>query len=352
MAKTSQYLSTCLAGGQLLARDALVKQLSQVKIISIYDGALLYQTAMSPSIIRKLDFIHNSFQVLQILSKGKRDTAHNFLDYLELLAGKPNLLPAGAINWIYGGNKLPQTPSFCIKLVSDNQFITLPQKKYLQLLENSISRHTQLKLDINNPLWEFWLMERREGQCYFLLRLAKKAVQTMTGELRPEIANLLCRHAGMQPDDVFLDPFCGYGSIILARTKLGDFQQILAGDQQANLVKSLQQRCKKSVPVEVRGRVKIQTMDFLHNCLADASITTLVSDPPWGHYQKIDQITEFYRQLLVEAGRVLRPGGTAVLLVAREIGLDNLPEGLRLVARTDVLISGQKASICKLHKAE
>jgi tRNA G10 N-methylase Trm11 len=45
----------------------------------------------------------------------------------------------------------------------------------------------------------------------------------------------------------------------------------------------------------------------------DNFVDAVVTDPPWGEYEKID-VPRFYDEFIGEAARILRPGGSFVFL--------------------------------------
>ena len=62
-----------------------------------------------------------------------------------------------------------------------------------------------------------------------MMRLTKhKAYEKILhkGELRPELSHILCSISEPDADDIFLDPFCGSGTI-LQESLLMNFQNVI-----------------------------------------------------------------------------------------------------------------------------
>jgi tRNA G10 N-methylase Trm11 len=115
------------------------------------------------------------------------------------------------------------------------------------------------------------------------------------GELRPELANLLCWISDPNKKDVFLDPFAGSGAIPIERAKAFPYQKIIASDINADLFDKLKKRFHKTT-----NKITIGKWDALHlTALIDESIDKIVTDPPWGlfSHQEID-LKAFYTNML------------------------------------------------------
>jgi len=108
--------------------------------------------------------------------------------------------------------------SFRVVFSKENELISV-NKERLARIENKIARLNDLTIDRANPDFEFWFLERSEGTKLTGARITKhpdyKTVLDK-GQLRPELAELLCIVSDPQKNDVVLDPFAGSGAIGLA----------------------------------------------------------------------------------------------------------------------------------------
>jgi tRNA G10 N-methylase Trm11 len=166
------------------------------------------------------------------------------------------------------------------------------------------------------------------------------------------LAHLLCLLSEPGRNDIFLDPFCGSGSLVLERLHSFPYRQILAGDQDPTHVAALRRKTKQ------QKNIKLEQWDALHLTTVEShSVHKIVTDPPWGFYQDTNvNFTEFYSQMLSEFARVLQPGGLAVVLVGRkaefEQALIAIAQHLQLRKKYDVLVSGKKAGVYQLARVE
>lgn len=86
----------------------------------------------------------------------------------------------------------------------------------------------------------------------------------------------------------------------------------------------------------------------MHNSFQDNFIDVIVTDPPWGYFQNIDD--NFYDLIFAELLRVIKPKGRLVLLTAQKEKMQNISSAFGLIAKYDILLSGQKAAIFVFEK--
>ncbi len=82
-------------------------------------------------------------------------------------------------------------------------------------------------------------------------------------------------------------------------------------------------------------------------------ITKIVTDPPWGLYENIENIESFYSAMIKELVRVLKPKGIIVLLTARKDEFEKIlskQKNLELLEKYEILVSGKKSGIYKAKK--
>lgn len=84
-------------------------------------------------------------------------------------------------------------------------------------------------------------------------------------------------------------------------------------------------------------------------------ISKIITDPPWGLYKDIKNITAFYALMMKEFVRVLKSGGIIVLLTARKNEFEKVlskHKNLDLLEKYDILVSGKKSAIYKIKKQQ
>ena len=345
------YVSTFIPGMGEVVAAALKRSLEQVQLDLLLDGLAVYRSSSDIADVQSLRFCNNSF-VCVFSFDGLGHNPIGSMSRAVLADGQ------------FLGRVTPHLPrkSLTYRFVASqsNQFVSIPQRTRTGL-ERLLSGEKRLKPDHSNPDVEFWLLSRREGFGFVGLRLTRHTAYEKTlarGELRPELCHLLCLVSEPAKDDVVLDPFCGSGAIPLERAYAFPYQTVLAGDIDAKLVKILRSKVRRLRWLQRNQQQKFvigrwNALD-LHTFAPD-SVDKIVTDPPWGVFQKQSADPErFQREMLREFHRVLRRNGLLVLLTGRpqlfEDSIQELKGSLTVVERYDVLVSGKKASVFKVAK--
>jgi tRNA (guanine6-N2)-methyltransferase len=327
------YYSTFVPGLLEPVEEALRSDLPDSRILLALDGLAMYESSAKADVIEKLSFVTNSFYLLKHFEGS--DLATMAAAIVKERFEMPLALPRGK--------------TFRVITSVSNQLVAV-DNSILEALERRITENTGLRSHRSKPDYEFWLALRSEGHGFFSLRLSHhKAYDKILrkGELRPELANILCRLSDPKPKELFLDPFCGSGAIPIQRATAFAEGLVIASDQDESLVELLRDRIKD---LGLKKRVVVRCDDALHlTRYQDGSIHTIVTDPPWGHFVKTDApIADFYRDMLEELVRVLRPDGRLVILTAETAAMDAAVkqfDRLALSRKFNILLSGKKASV-------
>ena len=185
----------------------------------------------------------------------------------------------------------------------------IPQNIMLEV-EKNISRRTGLTPRRANPDIEIWLVRRSDGKIYFMVRTQKRPPHEKTlrrGELRPDIADVMLHLAKTDRRSVIVDMFGGWGAIAAAAAGSGRYEKIYTGDINGECVRLQRERLKG------KRDCFVQKWDALALPLENAFADRIITDPPWGEFEKIDA-PEFYDKFIKEAARILRPDGILVFL--------------------------------------
>ena len=96
--------------------------------------------------------------------------------------------------------------------------------------------------------------------------------------------------------------------------------------------------------------IDVQEWDALALPLPDSSVDVVLANPPFGKKVEIhDGPYAFYRQLVAELRRVLRPSGRLVLITSQADAFRHsvtaLPSPLRVRQCVPVLVRGERATI-------
>lgn len=338
------YASTFIPGFGEIVAAALEQALLDVEIVLLLDGLVLFRSTSGIADVRAVRFFNNSF-VCVMTFEG---------------LGRNPIAQMGES--VFADGKLAQrlapylpTKQLTYRFVAAeaNRFVAMPRRMRAEL-ERLLAGERWLRPDRSNPDVEFWLLARREGLGLVGLRLTRHTAYEKTlaqGELRPELCHLLCLISEPSATDVVLDPFCGSGAIPLERARAFSYRKVLAGDHDAQAIKSLRKRVRRQGKDFAIGR-----WDALNlHTFAPNSVDRIITDPPWGYYRApAANLTDFLRSTLEEFHRVLRSGGLVVLLLGQpkllEACLRDAPAVWALEERYDILVSGKKASVLKLRK--
>lgn len=340
------YVSTFISGLLDPVTSLLKQSINDVEILSAFDGLIIYKTNKIVDEIKQLKFFNNSFSLLE-----KYDDLASEKDPLNVMLRQANKNEEISVltQEYFKGNK----KTFRIITSHENQLVAVSPKLKLSL-ELKILKNKKATLDRSEPDIEFWFLYRSEGVGLFMVRLTDNVTnkQLNKGELRPELAHILCYLAEPTNENILLDPFAGYGAIPLAGVKNFSFKQVNAIDNDDNKLEYIKSKISK----KLLGRLLVKKQDALTlEAFDDASVTKVVTDPPWGIYgnQPID-VTKFYPLMLLEFYRVLKKSGLAIVLIGKknefETALNTLGTKFSLEAKYDILVSGKKASVYKLKK--
>lgn len=340
-----RYYSTYPSGLAPVVEKCLIEDFSSVEIINNMDGLIEYQLSDPVKKILSLPYLNNTFLIIHKLRTGS-------------FAIKKMVSKILSLKNLDSANRLidrAKGKSFRVIISNENKLSSIDPRT-LSSLERKIASNTGLVSNRSRPDIEFWIIYRTEGYFFFSMRLSvikKHDKFRKKGELRPQIAHLLCRISNPQEKELFLDPFCGSGTIPLSRVRLSKTGLIFASDNNAELIESLKAKVKK---LKLKKRLMVQVADGLQLRFEDASIHKIVTDPPWGAFEFIKNPEAFYKKILGEFDRILKPDGILVLLTSQEIRLSFLIKNnfdtLKITASYSILVSGKKAMIYKIIKQQ
>jgi SAM-dependent methyltransferase len=266
--------------------------------------------------------------------------------------------PRGARDARYQGPR-----SFVLRSFGTEDPASLPQA-LRRGLEGAIARSTGARPDSAHPEREYRLQERASGTVLLLERVSSaQEPAPRPGELPRSTCRLLVEMAGTRADDVFLDPFCGYGGIALERALAAPYRFVFASDIDPDKIAELKVSLSAKVFEKRRKTVFPKRRDALDaSAFEPGFLTAIATDPPWGLYEGGPDATgaqSLVDAFLAEAARALAPGGRLVLLAARSLDAAGTALALRdrglptfsLVESLDVLVSGKKAVALRLDRA-
>ncbi len=183
------------------------------------------------------------------------------------------------------------------------------------------------------------------------LRYRTYRVTSLPAALKPTIARAMVRLSDPRQDDVFLDPMCGSGTIIIERALAGRYRLLLGGDLAIEAVQATRDNIgPRYQPVE------IQCWDARTLPLEEDSVSAIVCNLPFGkQIGSMEGNQTLYPALLTEWARVLQPGGSMVLLTSERALLRRALEqqpAMRMERQVPVLVRGMQAAISVLRNTD
>lgn len=301
---------------KLMHRDGM-------NVVRMMDGAVEFESEAIPT---DIPYLNNIFVILRRLNHMN----------LSRLAQDILAKPIERLN-------IHRPKNFRIFISQENELVSLPGNIMHDLVD-VFAHAAAAPFSPRQAEAEFWLQSRSEGVSYCLYRLTSVKKHCSKGELRPELATLLCEASEPQADDIVLDPFAGSGSIPFARSRLRQsFHGIFASEIRSELVDAIKKKLKGIHNSKMQRSFFVRQQDFLVNTFQSDYFTTIITDPPWGIYEPIS--ADFYPSVLKEFARLLKPNGRLILLTAYPGISGIMPPQFKPITEYHILVSGQKATV-------
>lgn len=322
------FISTFTTGFGSVVRRQLESDLPGAKVLNLYDGFVKYSFNGNYRAIDKLVYLNNSFYVLAEY-KGKKPS---FPEMVNQISRKKCRF-------------LIQQGTCRVRFSYENKFQKV-ENGTARLAEKHIRQNSRLRIDRVNPTTEIWYIIRSEGIGFCGQLLAKRSATEKTlnkGELRPEFAFLMCSLAKPARHSIVCDPFCGYGSIPKQLLKHFQVKRVIAADIDENKIKRLAHEARTN-----KLNLDIISADATHlTAIEDNSIDAVITDPPWGFYENIENIGDFYVEMLKELSRITTKNGTITVLSARKEEFEKACRQchVKINKKIDTLVNGKKAAV-------
>lgn len=325
----AEFVSTFTTGFQKVVEKNLPEIVSGCKILNIYDGIVHYKYNGNSHDLEKVVYFNNTFFVI----KSWNNFCGNFSTMVNDFCNENKYL-------------LISKGSFRTRFVRENQFEKVDKKLVIKVEENVLKR-SKLKIDRVSPSTEIWFDIRREGFAFCGQLISKREFTEKNlnkGELRPELAYLMCCFAELKENDVIAEPFCGYGSIPIQLVKKFHFLHLYVSDIDEEKITAL----KEKKQFKQNDFVSIDVQDaFSLKQIKDNSVDVIISDPPWGFFEDVGDIALFYDKMFCSFKRILKNDGKMIILSARKDELEYAAEknNYKIIEKVDTLVNGKKACV-------
>lgn len=132
----------------------------------------------------------------------------------------------------------------------------------------------------------------------------------MPASLDPTLAYLMCTLSGVSKNDIFLDPTCGSGTIVIERSFAGPYNRIIGSD----IDKKVIEHAKKNIKL-ANKKIEICNWDAKNIPLGEKSVIKIVANLPYGRRVGSHRSNlELYSLFVKELNRIMKENGRAVLL--------------------------------------
>jgi 23S rRNA G2445 N2-methylase RlmL len=229
----------------------------------------------------------------------------------EALAAKVSFQPASR-----GGRRLRFR--VIARQVGEHEFRRVDVKRAVELGIEERRDHTW-RLDETAADVEFWTTQI-EDELLVAVRLSDERMRHRDykiahrpGSLRPSVAAAMAWLSETRDDDILLDPFCGVGTVLIERAHMGRYRNLIGSDRDSAAIRAARENIgPRYKPIEVH-----EDWDAGALPLADASVTKIVTNLPWGiKHGSHATNRRLYGDWIAELNRVLRQNGKMVLLTA------------------------------------
>ena len=330
----AEYIATFTTGFEGIAGDQLKRDLRGAKVLRVYGGLIHFRYEGDWRALRGVVFLNNAFAVLDRFPGGRL----TFPGMVAATAARRHRFPV-------------DRGTFRVRFSRENRFEKVDAGIARQA-ERHVMELSGLRVDRVKPGTELWYVIRSEGVGFYAQLLFRRDATEKTlnqGELRPEFCRLMIACAPPGEGAVVCDPFCGYGAI--PRQLLSGFGigRVLASDiDQRKIGRLRSEKWAKSPRLELRAA---DATRLEH--VPDGAVDAVYTDPPWGFYEEVGDIEDFYLRMLSELLRVTRAGGRIVVLSARKREFASACEraGANVCGQVDTLVNGRKASVFIIDRA-
>lgn len=337
------YASTFPAGFKDVIAQAMKYCVPDGAILHIDDGVVLYKSGMRRDRIIKAPCFTNTYLVYTYLLPKNANATLN-----------AQVLAKTITQPMIRDMQRAKEDGSTFRIMNWHEGATTALDKRIRTgLEEAIQIQNVFVVNRVKPKCEFAFYTRRGGWGFFGLRLTHPAwdeKRLPAGRLDPEIAYLLSVISQPQDTDVVLDPMAGHGAIVAARAQHFPFKMILATDSDPERVAGIKSQYAPFGKQFVIGQMDATDMEDI----PEATVTTIITDPPWGLHDESIDVPDLYDRFFEEAVRVLKPDGVLVVISAQKELLDTLikeqSDTWKLHNKWNVLVHGKKAAVYKLQK--
>lgn len=310
------YFSTFVQGLEKPV-EAMLRKEGGVAVERIVPGAALYRSVREPS----MPFVHQTFSVL-----FQMKPVSDVNDAIKRLMATGSWLDRFPYEETEG-KRFRIVTVMGDKLVSANM-------RYVDMLEKAICENTGMRTYRERPDVELWVLCRPEAS-YFLWRMGKQSATRQEGQLRTDVCAVVS----------FLSQCGAKNATILGCTNASLPYALKNGGARSLTCVCPDKSSAKLIEGKIRG-VRVCEGSSGYTDLADASQQAVVLHLPV-KAEKTPRTEADLRNALFEARRILCEDGRLIVVASLAHAESTLrkTQGVRMLARYDLTLSGQKSAI-------
>ena len=310
------YFSTFVHGLEKPV-EAMLRKEGGVAVERIVPGAALYRSVREPS----MPFVHQTFSVL-----FQMKPVSDVNDAIKRLMATGSWLDRFPYEETEG-KRFRIVTAMGDKLVSANM-------RYVDMLEKAICENTGMRTYRERPDVELWVLCRPEAS-YFLWRMGKQSATRQEGQLRTDVCAVVS----------FLSQCGAKNAAILGCTNTSLPNALKNGGARSLTCVCPDHSSAKQIEGKIRG-VRVSEGSSGYTDLADASQQAVVLHLPV-KAEKTPRLEADLRNALFEARRILAEEGRLIVVASLAHAESTLrkTQGVRMLARYDLTLSGQKSAI-------
>jgi tRNA (guanine6-N2)-methyltransferase len=154
---------------------------------------------------------------------------------------------------------------------------------------------------------------------------------------------------GINSQNVILDPMCGSGTILVEAATFRP-AKLIGGDIEPEAVKITIENMETFDP---KLHIDIRQWDAQKLPLDNKSVDKIICNLPFGKQIEVSDIKQFYKNIIAEFDRVLRPGKMVLLTnqVQELTNAVNMHNSLKLYKTLETNLNGEVANLLVIDKA-
>lgn len=201
---------------------------------------------------------------------------------------------------------------------------------------------------------DVWV-EMHGEDCYISIRLSRTDQSRSSYKqanvprtLRPTVAHSMVRLSTPQPNDIFLDPMCGAGTILMERAFTGRYRYLIGGDISEEAIHATQRNFGRQHQPRQFFQWDAQYLPLQPNSV-DKIVSNLHIDRK---RNDSSQLHNLYNCSLLQFEHVIKPGGKMVLLSMQPTLLNKVlrrQTSLRLGQQVGINFGGKRGRIFVVH---